>query len=273
LKPWAKGRTGDFAGRGIIATMKFAATVTFIALALALAPGQAQTKPQNQTPGQPASLAQDPHFRLMYQDDDMQILDLVIPPHQSTLPDQYDNNYLLVNFGQSTITSETAGQLAQQLTLPDGAVRFGEESSSRTLTNDGSQEFHALAIVFLNQRLTASGCSCNGGPADAICSCPNAPPLPANWSRRIGQVELQGVTLGPGATYDNTSTRTIRFLVALTPFDMLDSTIHEPKNLEIRLPQGWFQWLSPGPHKIQNLSSQPMRFVSVEFFGTPKKEE
>ncbi len=253
--------------------MKFAATVSFIALALALTPGQAQTKPQNQNPGQGVPLAQDPHFRLMYQDDDMQILDLVVPPHQSTLLDEYDNNYLSVNFGQSTVTSQNPGQPPLQLSLPDGAVRFGEAGSTFTLTNNGNQEFHALTIVFLNQKLTARGCSCNGGTADAICSCPNAPPLGANWSRRIGQVELEGVTLAPGATYDNTSTRTTRFLVAVTPFDILDSTIHEPRNLEIRLPEGWYQWLSPGPHKIQNLSSQPMRFVSVEFFGTPKKEE
>jgi hypothetical protein len=253
--------------------MKFAATVTFIALALALAPGQAQTKPQNQNPGQGVALTQDPHFRLMYQDDDMLILDLIIPPRQSTLLDEYDNDYLLVNFGQSTLTAQGAAQPPQQLALPDGAVRFGEGGISQTLTNDGDREFHALAIVFLNQKLTARGCSCNGGPADAVCSCPNAPPLTGNWSRRIGQVELQGVTLTPGAIYDNTSTRTTRFLVALTPFDMLDSTIHEPKNLEIRLPDGYYQWLSPGPHKIQNQSLLPMRFVSVEFYGTPKKDE
>jgi hypothetical protein len=253
--------------------MKFAATVTFIALALALAPGQAQTKPQNQNPGQGVSVLQDPHFRLMYQDDDMQILDLVIPPGQSTLLDEYDNNYLSINFGQSTIATQNPGLAPQPLSLPDGAVRFGEAGSSFTLTNDGSREFHALTIVFLNQRLTARGCSCNGGPADAVCSCPNAPPLPANWSRRIGQVELAGVTLAPGAIYDNESTRTTRFLVALTPLDVLDSTIHEPKNLEIRLPEGWYLWLSPGPHKIQNLGSQPIRFVSVEFYGTPKKED
>ncbi|MDE3135479.1 MAG: hypothetical protein KGL59_02800 [Acidobacteriota bacterium] len=253
--------------------MKFAATFTFIALALALAPGQGQTKPQTQNPGQGAGITRDPHFRLMYQDDDMMILDVIIPPHQSTQLDEYDNNYLLVNFGQSTLTAQDAGQPPLQLVLPDGAVRFGEGGISQTLTNDGDLEFHALAIVFLNQRLTAKGCSCDGGAADAVCSCPNAQPLPGNWSQRIGQVELQGVTLPPGATYDNTSTRTTRFLVALTPFDMLDSTIHEPKNLEIRLPEGWYQWLSPGPHKIQNLSSGPMRFVSVEFYGTPKKDD
>jgi hypothetical protein len=253
--------------------MKFAAIVTFVALALALAPGQAQTKPPIQNPGQGVAITQDPHFRLMYQDDDMMILDLIIPPRQSTPLDEYDNNYLLVNFGQSTLTVQGAVQPARQMELPDGAVRFGEGGISQTLTNDSDREFHALAIVFLNQKLTASGCSCNGGAADAVCSCPNAPPLAANWSRRIGQVELQGVTLAPGATYENTSTRTTRFLVALTPFDILDSTIHEPKNLEIRLPSGWYLWLSPGPHTMQNLSSQPTRFVSVEFYGTPKKDD
>ena len=157
--------------------------------------------------------------------------------------------------------------------VPGSAVRFVEGGIASTLTNDGDRPFHELTIVFVNQGLTARSCSCNGGPAEAVCECPNAPPLPGAWEMRVGQVSLKAVTLAPGATYDDDSTRTTRFLVAVTPFDMMDVSIHEPKNLEVRLPEGQFHWLAPGPNQIQNIGSQPMRFVSVEFYGTVKKED
>jgi len=253
--------------------MKLAAIVSLVALALAVTTGHAQAQPQNQKPGQAVPLAQDPHFHLMYQDPDIQVFESVLLPHQSTLLDQHDKNALSVTFGQSTITLQDAGQPPQQFTLPDGAVRFAAGGIASTLTNDGDRPFHELTIVFVNPVLTARSCSCNGGPAEAVCECPNAPPLPDNWEMRVGQVFLKGVTLAPGATYDDSSTRTTRFLVAVTPFDMMDVSIHEPKNLEVRLPAGQFHWLAPGPNQIQNIGSQPMRFVSVEFYGTVKRED
>lgn len=268
-KPVEKGDTG---GRGIIGTMKLAVIVSFAALALAVATGHAQAPAQTQKPGQAVPLTEDPHYHLMYENQDIQVFDLVLLPHKSTLLDQHDNDSLFVTFGQSAITLQNSGLLPVPLSLPDGAVRFATGGFARTLTNDGDRPFHDLTIVFLNEKLVGRGCSCNGGQADAICDCPNAPPLAADWSRRIGQVRLRGVTLAPGATYNDDSTRTVRFLVAVTPFDIMDVSIHEPRNLEVRLPEGRFHWLAPGPHKIQNLSPQPMRFVSVEFYGTKKKE-
>lgn len=265
--------------------MKLAAIFVFLFLpTLAIASTQAQapssaqtqagTKIQTQAPkpGQPALLTQDPHYHLLYEDVDIQVYDAVVPPHQSTLLDQYDNNFLFVAFGNSSISIASPGMSPVPLTLPDGAVRFFKGGPARTITNDGDQPFHDMTIVFVNPKLTGRGCSCRGGLADAICQCPNALPLPADWFLRIGQVNLRGVTLAPGATYNDDSTRTTRFLVSVTPFDILDVSIHEPRNLQVRLPEGLFHWLAPGPHKIQNLDTQPVRFVSVEFYATPKKE-
>ena len=216
-------------------------------------------------------LSQEPHHQLMYENADMKIYDVVVPPGQSTLLHQHSDDYIFITLGNASITEEKPGQAPVQLSLPDGSVRFAKGGFSHIVTNDGNRPFHNLTIEFANSHLTAGGCSCNGGPTDSICACPNAPPLPANWTLRIGQVSLAGVTLAPGAEYDITSTRTTRFLVAVTPFDLLDVTTHDPRNLHIRLPEGRFHWLSPGPHKIQNLSSQPLRFISVEFWGTPQK--
>jgi len=253
--------------------MKPVSAVSFLALALAACPLPAQPKPPTGNPVQGIHLAEDPHFRLMYENDDIQVYELTVPAHQSTLLDSHGNSSLFVMFDQSTVSVQSPGQAPVQLTLPDGAVRYSAAGVPQTLANDAAQPFHALVIVFLNPRLTARGCSCNGGSADAICECPNSQPLPSVWSKRIGQVELQGVTLAPGATFEDTSTRTTRFLVAITPLDILDSSIHEPKNLKVLLPKGRFHWLSPGPHTIQNLGSQPIRFVSVEFYGTEREDD
>jgi hypothetical protein len=236
-----------------------------------------QQKPQPQqntapVPAQGVPLAQEPHHRMLYENTDMRILDVSVPPHQSTLLEQHDYDTVSVVLANSSVTVQRLGQQPVQLTLPAGAVRYARAGFSDTLTNDGDQPFHSVAIEFLNTKLTASGCSCTGGETDAICSCPNARPLPANWERRIGQVTLAGVTLQPGATYDVNSQKTTRFLVAVTPLDVLNVSIHEPKNLDVRLPAGYFHWLAPGPNKVQNISSQPQRFVKVEFWGTPENQ-
>lgn len=225
---------------------------------------RAQT-PSPAVPAHAAPVDQGPHHHLMYATDDIQIYDVVIPPHQSALMYPNKTGYISITLADSSVSVDSPGQPPSPLQLPKGAVRFDTGGTGYALTNDGSQPYHALSIEFLDPGLLGGGCRCGGGPASAICNCPDASPLPPNWSLRIGQVSLRGVTLAPGATYDNDSTDATRFLVAVTPFDILDNTVHEPRSLEVRLPAGRFHWLGAGPHEIQNLSSSPTQFVCVEF--------
>lgn len=255
--------------------MRFAAKATLACFILVVAAGtllRAQTQNPTQLPGQQpptAPVDQEPHHHLMYATPDIQVYDVLIPPGQSALMYARSLNYISIALDKSKLSIDSPGQAPRSLDLREGAVRFVEGGSGVTLTNDGSQPYHALSIEFLNSALTASGCSCNGSTADAVCDCPQSAPLPPNWSLRIGHVFLRGVTLAPGATYDNDSTDTTRFLVAVTPFDAMDNTIHEPRSLEVRLPAGRYHWLGPGPHEIQNLESKPLRFVCVQFSGHP----
>ncbi len=255
--------------------MKSIALISLFLLATALSarPLRANRGPQQpQKPsasGQGVPLREEPHHHMLYENADMRILDLDLGPHQSTLLEQHSFDYLFIALQNSQITVQRLGQSPMQVELPQGAVRYDSAGFSDTLTNDGNHAFRAVTIEFLNPHLTAGGCSCTGGPADAICSCPNASPLPANWQRRIGRVRLAGVTLQPGATYDIDSQMTTRFLVAVTPFDVINNSIHEPKHFETRLPPGYFHWLAPGNNSVQNITSQPQRFVKVEFWGTP----
>jgi hypothetical protein len=251
--------------------MKFAAMAALILFILPLG-GAAQPGAQAQSAAEPAQAApidQEPHHQLMYATADIQVYDVLVPPHQSAQMYPRNTGYISITLANSNVSVDSPGSSPISLNLPDGAVRFVTGGSGYTLTNNDSQPYHALTIEFLDSALTGRGCRCTGSPADAICNCPNAAALPANWSLTIGRVFLEGVTLAPGATYDNDSTRTTRFLVAITPFDALDNTVHEPKSIEVRLPAGDYHWLGPGPHEIQNLASKPLRFVCVEFTGRP----
>jgi quercetin dioxygenase-like cupin family protein len=235
----------------------------WFALGLGLA-GHAQS--QAQTPAnQAVELDQEPHHHLVYANDDLRIYDVVVPPHESTLLHQHDNDYIYVVLGDSEFTAQVPGQPAVQAQLPDGSVRFAKGGFAHVLTNDSNQPFRNITIVLLNPKVTARGCACSGNPADAVCACPNAPPPPANWTLRIGQVQLGEVTLAPGAGIVDNSTKTTRFLVAVTPLDMLDVTIHEPRGIKVRLAAGRFHWFSPGKQELQNIGTQPIRFVSVAF--------
>jgi hypothetical protein len=247
--------------------MKFAASAFLISLVLAPAV-RAQSNAPAQSAAQPAQTApvdQEPHHQLMYATGDMQIYDVVVPSHQSALMYPQNNNYISITLAGASVTISSPGGSPLSTTLPGGAVRYAVGGSGYTLTNDGGSPYEALEVEFFNAALLGHGCSCTGSPTDSICSCPNAPSLPPAWSLEIGHVLLRGVTLASGATYDDDSTRATRFLVPLTPFDVMDTTVHEPRSLEVRLPAGGYHWLGPGPHQIQNLASTPLVFVCVEF--------
>ncbi|HVB98174.1 MAG TPA: hypothetical protein VNJ12_02430 [Candidatus Dormibacteraeota bacterium] len=248
--------------------MKFAAIASFVLLGLTLAgaPLRAQSQaPSPAQPAQPIPVDQEPHHHLMYGTSNIQVYDVLILPGQSALMYPQNIDYISITLAKSKVSVDSPGESPLSLDLPEGAVSFNVGGSAYTLTNYGSEPYHALSLAFLNTALTGRGCRCTGGPTDAICNCPGAAPLPPDWSLTIGHVFLRGVTLAPGATYDNDSTDTTRFLVAVTPFDVLDNTTHEPKSLQVRLPAGRFHWLGTGPHEIQNLASTPLRFVCVEF--------
>ncbi len=250
--------------------MKFAAIVTFVVLALGLGgtPLRGQSQSQPPPPAETAKLLpvdQEAHHQLMYATSDIELIDVLIPPGQSALMYPQNIDYVSITLAKSKVSVNAPGQSTGTFELPEGAVRFYAGGAAYTLTNNGNQPYHALTLAFLNTKLTGRGCRCTGGPTDSICNCPGASKLPPDWSITIGHVFLRGVTLAPGATYDNDSTDTTRFLVAVTPFNVLDNTIHEPRSLQVRLPAGRFHWLGPGPHQVQNLASTPLRFVCVEF--------
>lgn len=251
--------------------MKLIGLVTLLFFATALGvPGRAAAQAQQKAPskGPGVSILQEPYHHLLYENADMRIFDVIVPPHQSTLLHRQNYDFLVISLDKSKITLQRSGLSPVQIKLPEGAVRFYRGGFSQTVTNDAGQPFRNVTIEFLNP-LTSGGCSCTGGPADAICACPNASPLPANWERQIGKVIVAGVTLAPGASYSIASQMTTRFLVAVTPFDALNVSVHEPRHVRVRLPAGRFHWLSPGLNTVQNLSSRPLRFVKVEFWGTP----
>lgn len=241
------------------------AAIVFSALAFgAGVPLRAQFTPETGQPTTPAPIDQEPHHHLMFATSDIQVYAVVIPPQQSAVMYPNSAEYLAITLSQNKLTLDAPGQSSSKLNLPEGAVRMISGGAGYTLTNNSNAPYHALSIQFLNSAILGGGCIC-GGATGAICNCPNASSLPPDWSMHMGRLSLRGMTLAPGATYDNDSTDSTRFLVAVTPFDMLDNTVHEPRSLQVHLPAGEFHWLGPGPHEIQNLSSAPMRFVCVEF--------
>jgi hypothetical protein len=251
--------------------MRFFAIATFVLLGLALGSrGREQGQKAGQEPEAPTIpgavlITQEPHHHLLYANSDIRVFDVIVAPHESTLLHEHDHDYIFINFTQSTLTAVKPGVSPASLDLPPGAVGFAKAVFAHAITNDGDYPFHNMTIEFLNPVITARGCSCNGSSGDAVCDCPNAPPLPADWSKQIGRLHLRGITLAPGATFEDSSRFPTRLLVPVTPLDVVDTSIHSPKHLPLRLPVGRFHWLSPGPHEIQNVSTQALRMVSISF--------
>ncbi len=248
--------------RNVLARFSFAAAA-LVAAALLSTEGRGAARE--------GSAAEPPYETLLYQNTDMNIFDVALPAGQSALLAEHDALFVATVGGSATLAGP--GQSPSTISLAPGAVLFLRGGLSRTLTNGGRSLLEGVTIEFLKQGLAGGGCSCSGGTEASICGCPNARPLPPDWEMQMGGLALAGMELAPGATYQISNNRTTRFLVAVTPFDLLDTSIHEPHNVVVRLPAGRFHWLAPGPHTLQNLGSQPLQLVSVEFFGTPQKTD
>lgn len=220
-----------------------------------------------QSPPAAVPITSEPHHRLVFASRTVRIFDVVVPPHASTLWHRHDYDYFFVVLNHSRVRVEQPGQPPKDLDLPAGAVRVAGGGFVHALQNEDDTAFHNVTVELLDPHTLAGRCGCTAaeGLTAALCGCPGAS-LPAPpWTARIGQLELASVVLDPEGHYEPSRNARTRFLIALTRLTLRDIQLASGRQSRIRLSEGHFHWLSPGPHRIENASSTPARFLSVAF--------
>jgi hypothetical protein len=135
-------------------------------------PGSART-PSAQTPGTPQAsgnpqqnqgmeaqngplpLSQEPHHRLLLQNDFVHVYTVSIPPLDATQLYQHDLPYIYVNLEATEITKVVQGQQAVHVTLQDGEMHYSDGHFAVVLRTDSGLPLRDITLELPRTQGTA----------------------------------------------------------------------------------------------------------------------
>jgi hypothetical protein len=109
--------------------------------------------PEEQTG--PLPLSQEPHHRLLLQNDFVHVYNVSIPPLDATQLYQHDLPYIYVNLEATEITKAVAGQPAVHLTLQDGETHYSAGHFAVVLRTDSGLPLHDITLELPRTQGTA----------------------------------------------------------------------------------------------------------------------
>jgi len=154
---------------------------------LFLLPLRAQTPPapalQNQTPAQqsaPVPISEEPHHRLVLQNDFIHVYNIMIPPLDATLLHRHDLPYLYVTLGQSDIVNAVAGKPETHLAFQDGEAHYTPAPFTHLVRTDSGLPFHNVTVELVHPQSNPRNLCKEVAPGLPVdCPTPAPPPAPA----------------------------------------------------------------------------------------------
>ena len=118
------------------------------------APAQNPTAPavpgRNTTaPLGPVPINEEPHHRLLLQNDFVHVYNVVVPPLDATLLHQHDLPYLYITLGSTDIVNAIVGQPESHLTLQNGETHYAPGKFAHVVRTDSGMAFHIITIELL----------------------------------------------------------------------------------------------------------------------------
>lgn len=111
---------------------------------------------QNPTaPSGPVPLSEEPHHRLVLQNDFTHVYNVMIPPLDATLLHRHDHPYLYVVLGPAEIVNAIVGKTELHQTLQDGETHFTPGNFAHIARTDSGMPFHNITIELLHPQGTA----------------------------------------------------------------------------------------------------------------------
>src|SRR5712671_7097141 len=106
---------------------------------------------QNPTaPPGPVPISEEPHHRLVLQNEFTRIYNVMVPPLDATLLHQHDHPYLYVVLGPADIINAIAGKPELHQTLQDGETHFTPGNFAHIARTDFGMPFHNITIELLH---------------------------------------------------------------------------------------------------------------------------
>jgi hypothetical protein len=133
-------------------------------------PLQYPTAPQG-----PVPISDEPHHRLVLQNDFARVYNVTVPPLDTTFLHQHDLPYLYIVLGPADIINSVVGKPDLHQVLQDGETHYSPGHFAHIVRTDSGMQFHNITVELLRPQGTAKNLCKDvlpGGPLD----CPEQHP-------------------------------------------------------------------------------------------------
>jgi hypothetical protein len=219
-------------------------------------------------------LRDEPHHRLILQNEFANVYTVAVPPNDETLMHRHDLPYLAVNFGPGNITNIVPGQKEAQLTLRDGQVIYSPGGFAHIARTNSGAAFRNVTVELVKPQGTARNL-CKQVVAGPL-ACRQEQQQQASAKKKpaadaddivpyfeTDEVRVEVVTVSLGRDYVEQSPKQNTLLIAMTNSNM---------NAEIGghhvsfLHSGDILWLPAGePAKVNDFLGTRSNFLLVSF--------
>jgi hypothetical protein len=252
-------RPAEFDARNGVSRLKSARW--FALLLIASLPVRAQSIPG-------AVLAKhEPHHHLAYEDSDLRVLRVHVPPHDTTLLHEHDPDYFWIALGASEVVNARLGAPEARIRSSDLSIHYTAGKFAHVARNPGDSPFDNITVELLPQQTNVRNL-CESAVADRPHDCPQAM---AELTRRFrgasehaafttDQLRVSLVTIQPGMAMQPSAEVKRAWVIAL-------DTVDAGRTLRI---EGSGRWVGgtfrPAPSaewKVRNSGTTAVRVLAV----------
>jgi hypothetical protein len=216
---------------------------------------------QNPTaPTGPVPISEEPHHRLLLQNEFTHVYNVMVPALDSTFLHQHDLPYLYVTLGPADIINAIAGKPELHQVLQDGETHYSPGHFVHTVRTDSGVEFHNITIELVRPQGTPKNLCRDVVPGEAL-NCPEPQPAAETKKGKKSAPEVPGDDVpyfetdevrvdlhrvSSGNDYVDAAAKLDVLLVGLTNSN-LDANL-AGEHLEF-LHGGDVLWMPAGPHR------------------------
>src|SRR6266849_870883 len=229
------------------------------------------------TPG-PVSISEEPHHRLLVQNDFTRVYNVMVPPLDATLLHQHDLPYLYVTLGAADIINAIVGKPELHQILQDGETHYSPGHFAHIARTDSAMPFQNVTIELVHPQGTPKNL-CKDVLAGAPADCPEKPATNNNSKAKKSQPDRAGDDEVPyfetdeirvdlhkvssGNDYVDATPKTDALLVALTAANLDANLGGEHSSF---LHGGDVLWLPAGKHRrIVDFLGTHSSFLLISF--------
>lgn len=159
--------------------------------------------PQSPTaPQGPVPISEEPHHRLVLQNEFTKVYNVMVPPLDVTLLHQHDYPYLYVSLGAADIVNAIVGKPELHQTLQDGEMHYSPGHFAHIARTDSGTAFHNITIELIHPQGTAKNL-CKEVLAGQPIECQQAPEAAADTGKGKAKDSAKGKKAAPTEPADD----------------------------------------------------------------------